>query len=100
MAKDEFAAVTPGEMLKEEFLAEYGLSQNQLAKTIGISPNRIAEIVNNRRRITADTALRLGLYFGNSPEFWMNLQAHYDLKMARRNLKPEDAKRIKAGRAA
>ena len=63
-------------------------------------PNRIAEIVNNRRRITADTALRLGLYFGNSPEFWVNLQGHYDLKLARRNLKPEDAKRIKAVRAA
>ena len=58
MADNEFAPVTPGEMLKEEFLAEYGLSQNQLAKAIGISPNRIAEIVNNRRRITADTALR------------------------------------------
>jgi antitoxin HigA-1 len=100
MAKDEFAPVTPGEMLKEEFLAEYDLSQNQLAKSIGISPNRIAEIVNNRRRITADTALRLGLYFGNSPEFWMNLQSHYDLKMARRNLKPADAKRIKTARAA
>jgi proteic killer suppression protein len=67
--KNEFAPVTPGEMLKEEFLTEYGLSQNQLAKAIGISPNRIADIVNNRRRITADTALRLGLYFGNSPEF-------------------------------
>src|SRR5713101_5438598 len=88
MAAKEFSPVTPGEMLKEEFLAEYGLSQNQLAKAIGISPNRIAEIVNNRRRITADTALRLGLYFGNSPEFWMNLQTHYDLKMAWRNLKP------------
>jgi antitoxin HigA-1 len=100
MAKDEFAPVTPGEILKEEFLAEYGLSQNQLAKAIGISPNRIAEIVSNRRRITADTALRLSLYFGNSAEFWINLQAHYDLKMARRNLKPEDAKRIKALRAA
>ena len=61
-------------MLKRSFLAEYGLSQNELAKAVGISPNRIAEIVNNRRRITADTALRLGLYFGNSPEFWMNLQ--------------------------
>ena len=58
-------------MLKEEFLAEYGLSQNQLANAVGVSPNRIAEIVNNRRRITADTALRLGLYFGNSAEFWM-----------------------------
>ncbi len=100
MARNEFAPVTPGEILREEFLAEYGLSQSQLAKAIGISPNRIAEIINNRRRITADTALRLGLYFGNSPEFWMNLQAHHDLKMAQRNLKPEDVKRIKALRAA
>ena len=98
--KDEFAPVTPGEMLKEEFLSEYGLSQNQIAKAVGISPNRIAEIVNNRRHITADTALRLGLYFGNSPEFWMNLQTHYDLKVARRNLNPEDAERIKSQRAA
>jgi antitoxin HigA-1 len=99
-AKSEFAPVTPGEMLKEEFLAEYRLSQNQLAKAIGISPNRIAEIVNNRRRITADTALRLGLYFGNSPEFWLNLQTHYDLKIARKNLRPAAAARIKARRAA
>jgi antitoxin HigA-1 len=98
MNRSELAPTTPGEMLKEEFLTEFGLSQNQLAKAVGISPNRIAEIVNNRRRITADTALRLGLYFGNSPEFWMNLQTHYDLKMARRNLK--HAKRIKAQRAA
>lgn len=92
----EFAAVTPGEMLKEEFLVEYGLSQNRLAKAIGISPNRIAEIVNNRRRITADTALRLGLYFGNSPEYWMNLQTHYDLKTARDKLPADEAVRIKA----
>jgi addiction module HigA family antidote len=95
-----FAPVTPGEMLKEEFLTEYGLSQNQLAKAVGISPNRIAEIVNTRRRITADTALRLGLYFGNSAEFWMNLQAHYYLKAARRKLSAEDLKRIKSNRAA
>jgi antitoxin HigA-1 len=100
MAEKAFAPVTPGEILKDEFLTEYGLSQNQLAKAIGISPNRIAEIVNNRRRITADTALRLSLYFGNSPEFWLNLQSHYDLKMARRNLRPEEAKRIKARKAA
>ena len=97
---DEFAPVTPGEILNEEFLAAYGLSQNRLAKAIGISPNRIAEVVNNRRRITADTALRLSLYFGNSPEFWMNLQTHYDLKMAQRHLSAEDAARIKAQRAA
>jgi addiction module HigA family antidote len=100
MKKNEFEPVTPGEFLKEDFMAEYGLSQSQLAKAIGISPNRIAEIVNNRRRITADTALRLSLYFGNSPEFWMNLQTYYDLKMAQQNLAPEDAKRIKALRAA
>ena len=78
-------------------MAECGLSQNPLAKAIRISPNRI---VNNRRRITADTALRLSLYFGNSPQFWTDLQTHYDLKMARKNLKPDDAKRVKARRAA
>src|SRR5947209_16783480 len=100
MGEKEFAPGNAGEMLKGEFLAEYRLSQHQLAKAIGMSPNRIAEIVNNRRRITADTALRLGLYFGNSPEFWLNLQTHYDLKIARRNLKPEDAKRIRTRRAA
>ena len=100
MTKKEFAPVTPGEVLKEEFLAEYRLSQIQLAKAIGISPNRITEIINNRRRITADTALRLSLYFDNSPEFWMNLQSRYDLKMVRRDLKPGDIKRIKAQRAA
>jgi|SRR5579884_724611 len=100
MAENEFAPVTPGEMLKDEFLAEYGLSQNQLAKAIGISPNRIAEIANNRWRITADTALRLSLYFDNSPEFWMNLQIHYDLKIAKRNFKPKDVNRIRPRRAA
>src|SRR5690242_15566455 len=100
MAAGEFAPVTPGEILKEEFIGEYGLSQNQLAKAIGISPNRIAEIVNSRRRITADTALRLALYFGNSAEFWINLQARYDLKLAKRKLSPAAVERIKAQRAA
>ncbi len=100
MSEDAFATVTPGETLRHEFLAEYGLSQNRLAKATGVSPNRIAEIVNSRRRITADTALRFALYFGNSPEFWMNLQTHYDLKMARKKLRPKDIERIKAQRAA
>jgi addiction module HigA family antidote len=100
MQTGEFRPVTPGEILKEEFLAEYDLSQGALARAIGISPNRITEIINNRRRITADTALRLALYFGNSPEFWMNLQANYDLKIAYRNLPPAEADRIKARRAA
>ena len=74
--------------------------KNQLAKAIGISPNRITEIVNNRRRISADTAVRLGLYFGNSAEFWLNLQTHYDLKMARKNLKASVAAKVKSRRAA
>jgi addiction module HigA family antidote len=82
--QDDIAPVTPGKILAEEFLAGYGLTQAALAKVLGISPNRIAEIVHNRRRITADTAVRLGLYFGTTAEFWQNLQAHYDLKMARR----------------
>ena len=100
MTDVEFAPVTPGEMLKEEFLDRDQLSQNRLAKAIGISPNRIADIVHNRRRISADTAVRLGLFFGNSPEFWLNLQTHYDLKVARRNVSPEEAARIKSQRAA
>ena len=100
MRDREFEPVTPGEILKEEFLGEYNLSQGALARAVGVSPNRITEIINNRRRITADTALRLSLFFGNSPEFWMNLQANYDLKVAYRDLPPEEANRIKAQRAA
>jgi addiction module HigA family antidote len=95
---DEFAPVTPGEILAEEFLAGFGLSQAALARALGISPNRIAEIIHNRRRITADTALRLGLFFGTTPEFWQNLQAHYDLKIARRDLPPGVAEQIIAQR--
>jgi addiction module HigA family antidote len=71
-----------------------------LLGAIGISPNRIAEIVHNRRRITADTALRFSLYFDNSPEFWLNLQTRHDLKIARRQLGSEVAARIRARRAA
>ena len=85
---DEFAPVTPGEMLREEFLREYRLSQKRLATAIGISPNRISEIVNNRRRITADTAVRLALFFGNSPEFWINLESNYDRKYPARLPRP------------
>lgn len=100
MAEDEFAPVTPGEILKEEFLVGYGLSQAELARAISVSPNRIAEIVNNRRAITADTAVRLSLYFGNSAEFWMNLQSNHDLKMARNGLPPATADLIRSRRAA
>jgi antitoxin HigA-1 len=77
---DAFAPVTPGEMLRHEFLKEYCLSQKQLANAVGISPKQLSEIVNNRRRIATDTAVRLAHFFDNSPEFWLNLQANYDLR--------------------
>lgn len=100
MTKNPYAPVTPGDILKHEFLVEFELSQNELAQAIGVSPNRIAEIVNNRRRITADTAVRLALFFGNSAEFWMNLQSWYDLKMAAKDLPAAERRRIFAARAA
>jgi len=71
--------IHPGEILREEFLTPMKISQYRLAKDIGVAPMRINEIVHESRAITADTALRLGKYFSVSPEFWLNLQAHYDL---------------------
>ena len=100
MTKNPYAPVTPGDILKHEFLVEFELSQNELAQAIGVLPNRIAEIVNNRRRITADTAARLALFFGNSAEFWMNFQSWYDLKMAAKDLPAAERRRIVAARAA
>src|SRR6266581_3416231 len=74
------ANITPGEILNEEFLKPMGITQYRLAKDIGVPPRRINEIVNGQRAITADTALRLGRYFGMSPQFWLNLQSHFDLE--------------------
>jgi addiction module HigA family antidote len=70
--------VTPGEMLVEEFLKPLGITEYRLAKDIGVPPRRINEIVHGKRAITADTAFRLSQYFGNSSQFWLNLQADYD----------------------
>jgi addiction module HigA family antidote len=78
--------IHPGEVLREEFLKPFGLSQNRLAREIGVSPRRINEIVLEKRAITADTALRLARFFGNSEGFWMGLQADYDLERARREI--------------
>lgn len=75
--------VHPGEILKEDFMAPYGLSSNALAKAIGVTAARINEIVRGRRGITADTALRLARYFGTDAESWMNLQDRYELTVAR-----------------
>jgi addiction module HigA family antidote len=74
--------VHPGEVLLEEFLKPMGLSQNRLSLEIGVHPRRINEIVLGKRRITADTALRLSRYFGTSPQFWMGLQSDFDLDLA------------------
>jgi addiction module HigA family antidote len=76
--------ITPGEMLREEFMRPGKLSANRLAKAIGVPVSRILGILDDTRGITADTAMRFSLYFGNSPEFWMNMQADYDLEMIRR----------------
>ena len=83
MARRKFAPVNPGVVLAEDFLNGINLSQARLAKGIGVSPRRISEIVNCKRAITADTALRLGKYFGMEAQFWMNLQSHYDLEVAK-----------------
>lgn len=77
----------PGEILNEEFLKSMRISQYKLAKDISVPARRINEIIHGKRSISADTALRLSRYFGNSAEFWMNLQAHYDLEVASEKLK-------------
>ena len=76
-----------GEILEEEFLKPLGLSQYRIAKDISVPPRRINEIVHGMRGISADTALRLGRYFGTTEEFWMNLQARYDLEVERERLR-------------
>src|SRR5437868_4969596 len=80
------AQIHPGEILLEEFLKPLGVSQYRLAKEIRVPPRRINEIVHGQRAISADTALRLGRYFGTSDRFWMNLQTHFDLERERKRL--------------
>ena len=78
--------IHPGEVLLHEFLIPFGISQNALARSIGVPPRRINEIVLAKRAITADTAVRLAHYFGTSEQFWMALQASFDLEEARKKL--------------
>lgn len=91
-------ALHPGEILKEQFMAEFGLSINKVARDLRVPPTRISEIVNERRGVSADTAIRLARYFGTTPEFWMNLQTAYDLDVSRSSVKQiaEDVKPLKA----
>lgn len=81
MSKTRMIPPHPGEILFEEFLKPLNLSQYRVAKSINVPPRRINEIIHGQRAISADTALRLGRFFGNSPQFWMNLQTWYDLEI-------------------
>ena len=85
----------PGEILLEDFMKPMGISAGQLAADIDVSPSRISELVNGTRPITADTALRLGLFFSMEPRFWLNLQAEYDMRVATRDLKAAIEPRIR-----
>jgi len=81
MLKREIDPIHPGEILLEEFIKPLGITQYRLSKDIHVDPRRINEIVHGKRAITADTAFRLGRYFGMTAQFWMNLQTHYDLEI-------------------
>lgn len=96
MAARLLEPIPPGEVLFEEFMKPLGVSINALAREIAVPPNRVSDIVNGKRSITADTALRLGKYFGVSPEVWLGLQADYDLRIAKRTtwLKAEPRVRV------
>ena len=82
MTEKLYVPIHPGEVLMEDFIEGFGITQHKLAVSIGVPPRRINEIVHGKRAITADTALRLGRYFGVEPQFWLNLQSRYELELA------------------
>ena len=82
MSTNGMRPVHPGEILREDYLKELGMSVNALARALSVPAPRINDIVRERRGVSADTALRLGRYFGTTPQFWLNLQAAYDLRVA------------------
>jgi antitoxin HigA-1 len=96
MARKLLDPIPPGEILYEEFMQPLELSINVLARDIHVPPNRISDIVNGKRGITADTALRLGKYFGVSPEIWLGLQVDYDIRLAKRTTWPKIEPKIRA----
>ncbi len=100
VSEQELTPIQPGEILKEEFLDPAEISLNRLARDLDVPVGRISEIVNGKRAITADTALRLEKYFGVSAQFWLNLQTRYDLKVARRELWTAIELRVRARPAA
>ncbi|MDO8903178.1 HigA family addiction module antitoxin [Hydrogenophaga sp.] len=87
--------IHPGEILLEDFMKPMGISARKLSADIDVSPSRISEVVHGQRPITADTALRLGLYFGMEPRFWINLQSEYDMRTTAREFQTKIAPRIR-----
>jgi addiction module HigA family antidote len=87
--------IHPGEILLEDFMKPMGITARQLAADIDVSPSRISDLVNGNRPVTADTALRLGLFFNMEPRFWLNLQTEYDMRQAARTLTAAIAPRIR-----
>ena len=100
MSKTKLSPIHPGEILMEEFLKSMGISQYRLAKDINVPARRINEIVQGKRSITPDTALRLSRYFGLSERFWINLQARYDLETEKDKLKDRLNKEVHVYAAA
>lgn len=86
--------ITPGEILREDFMGPMNISINKLSRDLVVPPNRISELVNGKRGITADTALRLERYFGVEAQFWLNLQSEYDLRMIKRKIGNDIEQRI------
>ena len=91
----KLSPITPGDVLLEEFLKPMNITQNQLSKDIKVPANRISQVIHGKREITADTALRLGKYFGIEPEFWLNLQVRYNMKIARNKIGKTIEKEVK-----
>jgi addiction module HigA family antidote len=98
--EDKLDPIPPGEILLDEFMKPLGVSRNRLSRDLDVPVSRVSEIVRGSRAITADTALRLGAYFGPSAEMWMNLQSAYDLRVARTTTWPEARERIRRREAA
>ena len=93
-AKEILDPITPGEILREDFMQPLGISINRLSRDLSVPPNRISEIVKGKRSITVDTALRLQRYFGIEAQFWLNLQTEFDLRMIRRKIWSDIKRRI------
>jgi addiction module HigA family antidote len=100
MGRNRMRPIHPGEILRDDVLAELGMSANALAKALDVPHNRITAIINGDRGITADTALRLALYLGGEPEFWLNLQSTYDLRTVEVASGAEIARRVRRREAA